>query len=38
MGRFGEPEDVAHAVTFLASDLAAYVTGKVLTVDGGMTM
>jgi len=37
MGRFGSAEDVASAVSFLASDEAAYVTGQVLAVDGGMT-
>ncbi|HEY5506986.1 MAG TPA: SDR family oxidoreductase, partial [Coriobacteriia bacterium] len=37
MGRFGSAEDVASAVAFLASDEAAYVTGQVLAVDGGMT-
>ena len=36
LGRFGEPADVANVVMFLASDAAAYVTGQVLTVCGGM--
>ncbi|WP_291296872.1 SDR family NAD(P)-dependent oxidoreductase [Elioraea sp.] len=34
-GRIGQPEDVARAVTFLASDQAEFITGAVLTVDGG---
>ena len=38
MQRLGQPEDVARAVAFLASDEAAYVTGQVLAVDGGMAM
>ncbi len=36
LGRPGTPEDVARAVLFLASDEAAYVTGQVLAIDGGM--
>lgn len=36
MGRFGAPEDVAEAVVFLCSDGASYITGQVLTIDGGM--
>jgi 3-oxoacyl-[acyl-carrier protein] reductase len=38
LGRLGKPEDVAGAVLYLASDLAAYMTGQVLVVDGGMVM
>jgi 3-oxoacyl-[acyl-carrier protein] reductase len=38
LGRVGTAEEVASAVVFLASDEAAYVTGHILTVDGGMTM
>lgn len=37
-GRYGAPEDIASAVAFLVSDDAAYITGQVLAVDGGMTM
>lgn len=38
MKHFGETEDVANAVAFLASDEAKYITGQVLSVDGGMAM
>ena len=38
MSRLGAPEDVAKAIGFLASDDAAYITGQVLAVDGGMAM
>jgi 3-oxoacyl-[acyl-carrier protein] reductase len=36
VGRIGSPDDVAAAVCFLASDEAAYITGQVLAVNGGM--
>lgn len=38
LGRFGETEDIANAVAFLASEEAGYITGQVLCVDGGMAM
>lgn len=38
LGKFGEPADIASAVAFLASAEAKYITGQVLTVDGGMVM
>jgi 3-oxoacyl-[acyl-carrier protein] reductase len=38
LGRIGAPEEVAKAVAFLASDEAAYITGHILNVDGGMAM
>jgi 3-oxoacyl-[acyl-carrier protein] reductase len=34
--RFGKPEEIAHAVSYLASDLAGYMTGQVMIVDGGL--
>jgi 3-oxoacyl-[acyl-carrier protein] reductase len=38
LGKLGLPEDIAHAVSFLASPMANYVTGQELHVNGGMHM
>ena len=38
VGKFGKPEDVAHAVAYLLSEAAAYITGQVLTIDGGLSI
>jgi 3-oxoacyl-[acyl-carrier protein] reductase len=38
LGRLGSPEDIAHAVLFLASPQAGYITGATLHVNGGMYM
>jgi 3-oxoacyl-[acyl-carrier protein] reductase len=38
LGRLGEPEEVADVVVFLAGDAARYITGQVVSVDGGMVL
>jgi 3-oxoacyl-[acyl-carrier protein] reductase len=38
LGRFGTVDEVAHTVSFLCSDLAAYITGAIIPVDGGLGM
>ena len=38
LGRLGDPEDISHAYCFLASDEAAFITGAVIAVDGGLVL
>jgi NAD(P)-dependent dehydrogenase (short-subunit alcohol dehydrogenase family) len=38
LGRYGKPEEVADLVLFLASDKSAYITGQVISIDGGLIM
>ena len=38
LGKFGQTKDIAQMVAFLASDKADYITGQVISVDGGMSM
>ena len=38
LGRFGQPDDIAAAVSWLASDEASYITGQTLVIDGGQTL
>ncbi len=38
LGRFGKTEDIANAALFLASDMSTYITGQILSVDGGMNL
>ena len=38
LGRKGQPEEIAYCVAFLASDQAAYITGQIIGIDGGMVM
>lgn len=38
LGRIGQPQDLPGAIVFFASDDAAYITGQVLSVSGGLTM
>ena len=38
LGRMGKAQEIANAISFLASDDASYITGQILQVDGGMVM
>ena len=38
LGRFGQPEDIANMAVYLASEKAAYITGQIISVDGGMAI
>jgi len=38
LGRFGKPEEIAYGAIYLLSDAAAWITGTILTIDGGLTL